>query len=180
MRTALVIALCMLGTAALAQFPVQRPTETEILEKQGDDAKIIINKAYSLLCQAQVFASNTVGAGGDTPSACWALTVIVKYDKEALARLTQRLMSTEEPVAKLYLLTAMFAVDPKTAERWPISYFPASLRGTSVHHLDACDYSTPNFQDLLNDIYQNGARRYLLTELPSIYQTIDVQRHASR
>jgi hypothetical protein len=173
MRTAFVIALCMLSTATLAQFPVQRPTETAILEKQGDGARIIIDKAYSILSHARLLATCNVGDGA-TPEACWALTIVVKHDKQALAQLTELLMSLEEPVPKLYVLAAMMAVDPKTAERWPISNFPAKLREAPVQSMRDCNIGFCTFEEALPGVYEFGSALYILKELPSIYQTTDI------
>lgn len=106
--------------------------------------------------------------------------MIVKYDSEALKRLTVSLSYIEQPEQKLYALTAMFALDPKTAERWPISSFPASLRDGSVHTMDGCIYSGASFEDALTEVYHSGASGYLFEELPTIYQTTDVARHEEK
>lgn len=127
MKKATAIALGLFVFPAFSQFPVQRPTETEILQAKGVAAKVIIEKAYSILFQAQVFASRAIGDGAAPTSSCWAMTVIVKHDPEALPRLTRSLSFMEVPEPKLYALAAMFSVDPKTAERWPLSSFPQPI-----------------------------------------------------
>lgn len=180
MKTCAVIVLSLICSLSLAQLPVQRPSEAEILKAKGDGAKIIIEKAYSILFHAQVFASRAIGEAGAPTSTCWALTVIVKHDPEALKRLAESLSHIKQPEQKLYALTAMFAVDPKTAERWPISSFPASQREGLVHTMDGCIYSGASFEDALIEVYHSGARRYLFDELPSIYQTTDVARHEEK
>lgn len=180
MKNFAAIVLVLISSLSSAQLPVQRPSETEILKAKGDSAKIIIEKAYSTLFHAQVFASRSIGEGGAPTSACWALTVIVKHDPEALKRLTESLSHIERPEQKLYALTAMFAVDPKTAERWPLSSFPASLREGWVHTMDGCHYSGASFEDALTGVYHSGAHQYLFDELPSIYQTTDVARYEEK
>ena len=180
MKTFAVIVLGLISSLSFAQLPVQRPSETEILKAKGDGAKIIIEKAYSTLFHTQVFASRAIGEAGAPTSACWALTVIVKHDPEALKRLTESLGYIEQPEQKLYVLTAMFAVDPKTSERWPISSFPAALRERLVHTMDGCIYSGASFEDALAEVYHSGARRYIFDDLPTIYQTTDVTRHEEK
>lgn len=180
MKTATAIALGLFLLPAFSQIPVQRPTETEILQAKGVEAKVIIEKAYSILFKAQVFASRAIGADGGPTSSCWAMTVIVKHDPEALKRLTESLSYIERPEPKLYALAAMFSVDPKTAERWPLSSFPAAYRERVVHTMDGCIYSEATFESALEEIYHSGTRRYLFEDLPSIYQTTDVARHEDR
>lgn len=108
------------------------------------------------------------------------MTVIVKHDQEALKRLTESLSSVKVPEQKLYILAAMFAIDSKTSERWPLSSFPASLREAIVHTMDGCIYGEASFEDILTEIYHSGSPRYLFNELPSIYQTTDVTRYEQK
>lgn len=177
MKKATAIALGLFVLPAFSQFPVQRPTETEILQAKGVAAKVIIEKAYSILSQAQVFASRAIGDGAEPTSSCWAMTVIVKHDPEALPRLTRSLSFMEVPEQKLYALAAMFSVDPKTAERWPLSSFPAAYRERPVHTMDGCIYSRTTFEGALEEIYRSGTRSYLFDDLPPIYRTTDVARY---
>ncbi|MEQ1751000.1 MAG: hypothetical protein ABL974_16345 [Prosthecobacter sp.] len=176
MKTLLSIALGLACLMAHGQLPVQHPTETEILKAKAVGAKILIDKAYSTLFHAQVFASRLVGESGSPTSACWAMTVIVKHDQEALKRLTESLPYVTVPEQKLYVLATMFAFDPKTSERWPLSSFPASLRERKVQTMNGCLHSEASFEEILTEIYHSGSRRYLFDERPSIYQTTDVTR----
>lgn len=163
---------------SLAQLPVPTPSEVEILKAHNDASKLIIEKAYSVLFNSQVFASRTVGEPGGSTSPCWALTVIVRYDPQAKQRLTDSLALTDQPEQKLYFLAGLLALDPATAKRYPIPAFPAKLRSTAAHTLDGCFYDYgKTFEGCLSSLYAGGTRRYLFDDLPSIYQTIDVSRH---
>ncbi|HEY1084384.1 MAG TPA: hypothetical protein VGE29_19105 [Prosthecobacter sp.] len=169
MKTATAIVLALFVLPAFSQLPVQPPAEAEILRAKGEAAKIIIEKAYSILSHARVFASRAIGDDRVPTSSCWAMTVIVKHDPEALRRLTESLSYLERPEPKLYALAAMFSVDPKTAERWPLSSFPEAYRERPVHTMDGCNYSETTFESALEEIYRPGhADTFLTTFHPSI------------
>ena len=163
---------------AVAQLPVQKPSEVEILKAHNESSKLIIEKAYSVLFNSQVFASKEVGEPGAFTSSCWALTVIVRYDPEARQRLAKSLALTDQPEQKLYFLAGLVALDPASAKRYAISTFPEKLRSTAAHTLNGCSYDGgTSFEKCLSSLYEGTFRWYLFDDLPSIYLTIDVSRH---
>ena len=160
-----------------AQPVLQTPSEFHILEAHGEASKQIIEKAWSVLYSSQVFATNAVGADGDPTTGCWALTVIVRYDREASVRLRESLPRQHRPETKLYMLTGLLALDPENAKRYPITSFSEQLRSSNTHTMHGCNYSAAGtFEADLEELYTRGPQRYLYKELPSIYETIDVAR----
>lgn len=176
MKQIILSLLCLASAVAQAQFPIQHPSETEILKAGGLPAEMMIEKAYAILDRADVFASRAVGDGGTPTSACWALTVIVKHEAGARERLTEILPRIKGPETKLYILAGLLALDPETPKRHPQSDFPKELLKKAAHTMGGCIYAKSTFEAELLTLYSEGASSYLFENLPSIYQTTDVRR----
>jgi hypothetical protein len=149
------------------------PSEEKVLRANGDEAKLVIQKAYSILFRANIFASKGVGIGGTPTASSWALTVIVRYDPEAVARLETAYRSTYPPVVKLYCLVGVFALDQTAGKRLAEDPIAVSLMATEINTLDGCIAWARPFGDCLAGVLKGDTKRYFFEELPSIYKTCD-------
>ncbi|MDB6073341.1 MAG: hypothetical protein JWO89_981 [Verrucomicrobiaceae bacterium] len=153
------------------------PDEEVILKKGGKDAQVLIEKAYDILENAEVFASQAVGYAGSPTRDCWALTVIVRYDSQALKRLAALYEETSQPETKLYAITGLIALDPKQKAKFAPPDFPAKLRDTPVQTMNGCVVDTrKTFGVAVGELEEAGPSAYLYQKLPSIYRATEVRR----
>src|SRR6478609_5331392 len=96
-------------------------TEQQILDTGGPESRRVIEKAYEQLASAHMFEFTDVGEG--TPSAsCWALTVIIRYDREeATERFTNIFTHSDKPFLRLYALLGLHLLNPKNPDWLPTS-----------------------------------------------------------
>ena len=106
MRSVITTLWLIVASAATSSF-AELPSEEAILKAGGADASAIVQKARTTLSIQQVFGSRGVGYGGQPTSGCWALTVIVRYDKEAKGIFDEIYRLYDEPAAKLYAIAGL-------------------------------------------------------------------------
>ncbi len=161
---------------ALSVLQAELPGEEAILKKGGPDAAKLIDKARDILCNTQVFASRAFGEGGSPTDACWALTVIVRYDPEAKWLLNELFESAEFPEQRLYGMAGLIALDPKAKDRFTEEKLK-EFSEERVYTQFGCvgEASTFGIQRhmLLQDNYTGY---YLFKNLPSLYSTTTVPR----
>lgn len=171
--------LFLLTAFTLMALPVlhaELAGEEAVLKKGGPDAAKIIDKARDILCNTQVFASRGFGEGGAPTDACWALTVIVRYDPEAKWLLNELFERAEFPEQRLYGMAGLIVLDPKEKSRFTEEKLK-KFADERVYSQFGCvgEASTFGIQRylLLQDNYMGY---YLFKELPSLYSTTTVPR----
>lgn len=151
------------------------PSEGTMLKEGGDDAQVIINKARTILMTQQVFASPKVGYGGQATAGCWALSVLVRHDKDAIKSFEEIFRGHYEPAAKMYALAGILLVDPQRKT----DFTPEKLGKVAdlkVDRLDGCDGDTVTCGSLVAQLLKNGASKYVYEKLPSLYLTTDCEK----
>jgi hypothetical protein len=159
------------GQTAWAEFP----DEENRLKRGGADAEMIIRKARSILASVQVLASRGIGESGTPTSACWALTVIVRYDPKAKEFLNELFQYAETTEQRLYASAGLASMDKPEAVKLAqdrITKFADDV----VHTQFGCVASQSTFGLEAARITDGGASYYLFEKLPSIYRTTDVKR----
>ncbi len=151
------------------------PDEEAILKKGGEEAAVVIQKAYEMLGHTETFASRAVSDGGSPTTGCWALTVIVRYDPNALAFLEDVYENVKGPETKLYAAAGLMALDPKQKVKLNPAKLSEKLRAMSVHVMSGCILMQEPFERLLTMLLKDGPKAYLYEKLPSIYRTTDVR-----
>lgn len=181
----LVIGLCFgLGIRAFALSP-----EETILKEGGPESKVVINKAFFILAQAEVFASRAVGDIGTFTNTSWALTVLVRYDKDAKASFESILFAPAEevtPEARLFALVGLFLVAPEERRKYQPKFFGHEKLNQPIERLDGCNGERGAWltfglclESLLSTdgkARYRGADAYLIEDLPPLYQTTRVGR----
>lgn len=160
---------------SLGTLRAELPQEELILKKGGPDAAIIIDKARNTLSLARVFASRGVGESGVPTASCWALTVIVRYDPEAKEFFDKLMDSASGYEVKMYAVVGLLELDPTAKAR-----FAKLLAGTfpdqPVHAQFGCMANVSTYGIELYNRLENGTGSYLFEKLPSLYQTVEVER----
>ena len=174
----LVLAACLLLLCPPAKAFAQFPDEEALLKAGGDVADKIIYKARAVLATQQVLASKAVGFGGQPSSGCWALSVVVRFDKEAKEILEAIYQSCNEPATRLYAIAGLTIVDPDSKTR-----FTSEKLGSAAHqkveYIDGCEGSTVSFGDAAKSLILYGSKGYIYDKLPSLYDTVDCTKQHS-
>ncbi len=167
----LAIAVTLVGLAK-----AELPDEDAILKRGGVDAAAIICKARSIIEAARVFASRGIGESGEPTSACWALTVIVKYDKDAKDSFNALLDHADTPPEqRLYAIAGLLAVDPREKARITPERI-GKFSDLNVQTQFGCVGTNSTFGLEAYRLLENGSPSFLYDKLPSFYRTVDVPR----
>ncbi|WP_395750279.1 hypothetical protein [Prosthecobacter sp.] len=171
--------LLLLTVFTLMALPVlhaELAGEEALLKKGGPDAAKLINKARDILYNTQVFASRGVGEGGTPTDACWALTTLVRYDREAKSFLNDLFEQAEFPEQRLYGMAGLIALDPKEKSRFTEEKLKQFAEERVCSQFGCVgEASTFGIQRYL--LLQDGyTGYYLFKELPSLYSTTTVSR----
>lgn len=168
------LAAVMVSLAALGA----QPSDEEIsLRGGGKDADLIIAKARDVLSNAQVYAVGGIGVAGSPSVGCWALTVVVRYDRSAKDFLN-RMLECAEPEGRLYAVAGLLLVEPKQRARFQTAKF-VERSEDRVWTQFGCSSLSSRFETEVNRLLEGGAKHLLFETLPSIYETVDVRRPPS-
>ncbi len=151
------------------------PNEDAVLKAGGNTAETIIKKARTTLSAQQVFASRGVGYGAQPSSGCWALTVLVRYDRQAKQFFEEVCHYDGQPAAKLYAVAGLLTLDPKTIPDFASLHLD-HLLDTRVPSLDGCDGDPTVFSRMVTHLTEHGTSKYVYDRLPSLYQTVDCSK----
>jgi hypothetical protein len=146
----------------------------------------VFEKALNLLADAEVFASRAVGdVPGTFTDTCWALTVLVRYDKDAKAKFEMIIEADVFPEARLYALAGLFLVMSNHKEKYQPKHFTEAELKQPIHRQDGCVYAKDEWLtfglalDCLSradgKLYP-GPGSYLIDDLPPLYKTTRVRR----
>jgi len=179
--TSCIRAIRLIIAFAASTTLAELPSEEAILKAGGGDASAIIQKARTTLSLQKVFGSRGVGYGGRPTSGCWALTVIVRHDKEAKEIFHEIYRLCDEPAAKLYAMAGLLILDPQSKKDFTPEKL-GKLAELEVERLDGCIGTTSTLGAVVAELIELGAARYTYEKLPSIYQTADCTKtsHAQK
>lgn len=152
------------------------PSEEAILAKGGEDAKKIINKAYSIIRRAKVFASCRIGERGSPTEGAWALTVVTRYDPKAAEVLMPMAEQSENLEMKLYAIAGLITLEPKNAAKYRIESFPESVLDAEAHAFTGDNYKKGFTLAIYWLVQHEGWRACTFEKLPSFFETHDVLR----
>ncbi|QIF01304.1 hypothetical protein [Roseimicrobium sp. ORNL1] len=152
------------------------PSEEAILRQGGEDAKKIIEKAYSIIRHARVFTSKGAGEGGTPTEGAWALTVITRYDPKAVEELKPLAEQSKNLEVKLYAIAGLITLEPKDAAKYRLETFPESVLKAEAHSLCGCIYEKQFYMIIYWLVDQGGWQRCTFEKLPPFFETHDVPR----
>lgn len=173
-RHFLLVVGALFATAA-GSVHAHLPDEEVILKSGGRDAEVLIEKAWALLTTAEVFATRAVWEGGDPPTTCWALTVIVRHDARAKERLNELFARTQVPEKKLYAMAGLLYLDAAEKARFTPELL-APLADLPVQTQSGCVGGESTFATEAASLQEHGTAPYIFEHLPSIYRTVEVRR----
>jgi hypothetical protein len=151
-------------------------SEEAILSQGGDDAKKIINKAYSIIRRAKVFASREIGTPGLPTEGAWALTVITRYDPKAAEVLQPMAEQSENLEVKLYAIAGLITLEPKNAAKYHIESFPKSVLDAEAHAFSGSTYRKGFTLAIYWLVHHEGWRACTFEKLPPFFETYPALR----
>ena len=155
------------------------PSEEAILKTGGHNAELVIEKAKNILYHTQVFSTTYWDRGGIPSSACWALTVIIRYEPKPKQFLNELYLLSHRygpynPTAKLYAIAGLIIIDPTMREKFAVKDIPKELRESMVKQQRGCVGKSLTFGAALEELVKAlRPEEYLFDELPPLYTTRD-------
>ena len=172
---AFIILLLLLGSLSPGLHATM-PSEEAILRQGGEDAKKIINKAYSIIRRAKVFASCGIGERNLPTEGAWALTVITRYDPKAVEVLAPMAEQSKNLEVKLYAIAGLITLDPKNVAKYRIESFPESVLNAEAHAFTGSTYRKGFTLAIYWLVQHEGWRACTFEKLPPFFETYPALR----